>query len=295
MDRLENIAKKMSYIQLPDGLKKRTGKIQLNLPKNEKNKDLFGSLPYIANLQDPTLQNKAENILKSREDLQKYLLAADDLKDTIEESLDVVGYGRLNDGTAVRHVSERDYPDYIFFKKNDNPLDVVYKKQAKFDIQNPVIGSLLKQINKSKISYDGTKAALDKAPNPKYLELEERYRKTFKDGDDKKPPPNSPNYIDRFFGPSPTPETPRTPRPSPPPPPPPFNPGGQEPFDNFPPPPPLSLDDDDRPEREKYFPFTARMPGSKKYDDFNNGRDDGLEYDDYDNNFFRPISPQQEK
>ena len=89
---------------------------------------MFGSLPYIANLQDPILQNKAENILKNREDVQKYLLATDDLKDTIEESLDLVGYGRLNDGTAVRHFSERDYPDYNFFKKNDNPLDVVYIK-----------------------------------------------------------------------------------------------------------------------------------------------------------------------
>ena len=234
MDRLENLAKKMSYIRLPDGLKKKTDKTQLSLPKNEKIKDLLGSLLYIANLQDPTLQNKVENILKNTEDLQKYLLATDDLKDTMEESLDLaVGYGRLNDGTEVRHVSERDDPDYNFFKKNDNQLDVVYKKQAKFDIQNPVIGSLLKQINKPKISNDGTKAALDKVPNPKYLELEERYRKIFKDGDDKKPPPNSPNYIDRFFGPSPPPEPPRTPPPSPPPPPPPFNPGGQGPFDNF--------------------------------------------------------------
>ena len=119
MRRLENhLVKKMSYIQLPDGLEKKTSKIQLSLPKNEKIKDLFGSLPYIAKLQDPTLQNKVENVLKNREDLQKYLLATEDLKDTIRESLDLaVGYGRLNDDTAVRHVSERDDPDYNFFKK----------------------------------------------------------------------------------------------------------------------------------------------------------------------------------
>ena len=108
----------MSYIQLPDGLEKKTNKIQLSLPKNEKIKDLLGSLPYTANLQDPTLENKVENILKNREDLQKYLLATGDLKDTIEESLDLaVGYDRLNDGTVVRHVSERGNPDYNFFKK----------------------------------------------------------------------------------------------------------------------------------------------------------------------------------
>ena len=171
-------------------------------------------------------------------------------------------------------------------KKNDNPLDVLYKKQVKFDIQNPVIGSLLKQINKSKVTFDGTEAALDKTPNPKYLALEERYRKIFKDRDN----------IDRFFGPSPPPEPPRTP-PSlspPPPPPPPFYPGGGQ--GPFPPPPPLPLSPDDyldRPERDKDFPFSARFPG-RKYDEFNDG-DDGLEYDNYDNNFFRPISTPQEK
>ena len=68
----------------------------------------------------------------------------DNLKSIIEESLDLaVGYRRLNNGTAVRHVSERDDPDYNFFRRNDNPLDVVYKKKAQFDAQNPIIGSLL--------------------------------------------------------------------------------------------------------------------------------------------------------
>ena len=110
----------MSYIQLPDGLKEKVRKIKLPLPKNEKIKDLFGKLPYIANLQDPILQNKVENVLKNREDLQKYLLATDELKSTIEESLHLaVGYGKLNDGTTVRHVSERDDPDYNFFKRNE--------------------------------------------------------------------------------------------------------------------------------------------------------------------------------
>ena len=174
----------MSYIQLPDGLKKKVNKIKLPVPRNEKIKDLFGKLPYIANLRDPALQNKVEDVLKNREDLQNYLLANDDLKNTIEESLDLaVGCGKLNDGTAVRHVSERDSPTYNFLKRNDNPLDVVYKKNAKFDIQNPVIGSLLKQINKTRLTEQGMKSALDKAPNPKDVELEHRYRKIFKDND----------------------------------------------------------------------------------------------------------------
>ena len=267
----------MSYIQLPDGLKQKVNKIKLPLPKNEKIKDLFGKLPYIANLRDPVLQNKLEDVLKNRQDLQNYLLATDDLKNTMEESLNLaVGYGKLNDDTAVRHVSERDSPIYNFFKRNDNPLDVVYKKNAKFDIQNPIIGSLLKQINKSRVTEQDIKSALDRAPNPKDVELEERYRKIFKGDDVNGRRPPSPNYIDRVFGSSLPPQTPPTPPPSPPPPsPPPFYPGDggnkNYPFDNFPPP---------------YFPFTARFPKQNGYNDDDNKN---LEYDTYGNNFFRPV------
>ena len=106
----------MLYIQLREGLKKNVGKIQLNVPKNEKTKDLFATLPYLANLKDPILQNKVEDLLKNREDLQKYLLAAEDLNKTIEESLQLaVTQGKLNDEIAVRHVSERDDPSYNYF------------------------------------------------------------------------------------------------------------------------------------------------------------------------------------
>ena len=48
----------MSFIQLPDGLKKKVNKLKLPLPQNEKIKDFLGKLPYIANLRDPVLQNK---------------------------------------------------------------------------------------------------------------------------------------------------------------------------------------------------------------------------------------------
>ena len=135
----------MSYIQLPDTIKKNVGKIQLNLPKDEKAKDLFAHLSYLANLKDTILQNRVEKLLKNREDLQRYLLATEDLNRTIEKSLELaVSHGKLNDETKVRHVSERDDPTYNYFRKNDNPLDVTYKQQAKFDVHNPIIGSLLK-------------------------------------------------------------------------------------------------------------------------------------------------------
>ena len=132
----------MSYIQLPDGLKKNVGKIQLNIPKDQKEKNLLKHLPYLANLKEPIFQNKVENLLKSREDLQSYFLATEDLNRTIEDSLQLaVTRRKLNDASAVRHVSERDDPKYNFFKKNDNPLDVVYRDQAKFDVKNLLLGA----------------------------------------------------------------------------------------------------------------------------------------------------------
>ena len=84
---------------MPDGLKKEFGKIQLNLPK-----DLLNHLLYLANLKDPIFQSKVENLIKNREDLQKYLLATKDLNKTIEESLKLaVGHGKINE-SAVKQL-----------------------------------------------------------------------------------------------------------------------------------------------------------------------------------------------
>ena len=42
--------------------------------------------------------------------------------------------------------------DIKFFQQNDNPLDVLFKEKSKFDVQNPIIGSLLEEIKKGKIT-----------------------------------------------------------------------------------------------------------------------------------------------
>ena len=108
------------------------------------------------------------------------MLATEDLNRTIEQSLELaVSHGKLNDETKVRHVSERDDPTYNYFRKNDNPLDVTYKQQAKFDVHNPIIGSLLKEINRGRQTYEGIKKTLDKGPDPRALDLEERFTKIF--------------------------------------------------------------------------------------------------------------------
>ena len=168
----------MSYIQLPDKIVDKVDQVQLNLLKDQKVKDLFAHLPYIANLKDPILQNRVEDLLKNREDLQNYLLATEFLGTTLEDSLQLaVSHGKLNEGTKVRNLSELNDPKYKYFRQNNNPLDVVYRGKAKFDVQNPIIGDLLKEINKGKLSEEEYFKKTKTAPNIKDLDIRERFDK----------------------------------------------------------------------------------------------------------------------
>ena len=185
----------MSYIQLPDKIVNQVEQIQLNLPKDQKAKDLFAHLPYIANLKDPILQNRVKDLLKNREDLQNYLLATEHLGTTLEDSLQLaVSHGKLNEGTKVRHLSELNDPKYKYFRQNNNPLDVVYREKAKFDVQNPKIGNLLKEINKGKLSEEEYFKKTKTAPDIKDLDIKERFNKVFVRGNKKKD-----NFLDPFY------------------------------------------------------------------------------------------------
>ena len=203
----------MSYIQLPEKIVNNVEQIQLNLPKDQKAKDLFTHLPYIANLQDPVLQNRVEDLLKNREDLQNYLLATEFFGKTLEDSLELaVSNGKLNEGTQVRHLSELNDPKYKYFRQNNNPLDVVYRDKAKFDVQNPIIGDLLKEINKGKLSEEEYFKKTKTAPDIKDLDIKERFNKIFERSDAKK----KDNFLDYVSNGSDSP--PGSPGPPPPPP-----------------------------------------------------------------------------
>ena len=167
---------------MPDKIVDKVDQVQLNFPKDQKAKDLFAHFPYIANLKDPILQNRAEDLLKNREDLQNYLLATEFLGTTLEDSLQLaVSHGKLNEGTKVRHLSELNDPKYKYFRQNNNPLDVVYIEKAKFDVQNPIIGDLLKEINKGKLSEEEYFKKTKTASNIKILTLEKGLIKYLKE------------------------------------------------------------------------------------------------------------------
>ena len=164
-------------------------------------------------MKDPILQNRVEDLLENREDFQNYLLATEHLGTTLEDSLQLaVSHGKLNEGTKVRHLSELNDPKYKYFRQNNNSLDVVYREKAKFDVQNPIIGDLLKEINKGKLSEEEYFKKTEAAPDIKDLDIKERFNKVFgrsnkkkdnfsdpyynrndDDDDDDDSPPGSPN------------------------------------------------------------------------------------------------------
>ena len=107
----------------------------------------------------------------------------------------------------------------------------------------------MKQVNNGKETYEGTQKTLDKGPDPRTLDLEERYNKIF----DKEKRKGQKGFIDKFFGNDDDDDDspPGSPRVPPAPPSPPT--GAYNPFG---PPPPL--EDDDpliRPPKEYFSPI----------------------------------------
>lgn len=79
--------------------------------------------------------------------MQRYLLATGLLKDSIQDSLDMIVIDEKFNNAAVKRVLDTKYP---LVMKKSNLIDVVFKDQWKFDTQNPIINALLTQIQSRK-------------------------------------------------------------------------------------------------------------------------------------------------
>ena len=60
--------------------------------------------------------------------------------------------------------------------KKPNPIEVMFKDKSKFDVQNPVVGSLITQVVDNKKTEKEFLRALDQAPSIKDLDIEKRFR-----------------------------------------------------------------------------------------------------------------------
>ena len=178
--------------------------IKLNLPPNYKKHVLFDQLPYLCHMENPAIEDVIKDDIEDNLSLQKYLLATWFLKDRIQDSLDmIVTDGKFND-VSVRRTHNTKYPSVI---KKSNPIDVVSKDKAKFDTQNPIIGTLLTQIQSGKTNEKVIEKQLRGAPSIKDSNIAERlerlkkYNRRNNDDDDD----DDDDYNDDDDDPPPTP------------------------------------------------------------------------------------------
>ena len=133
------------YGYLPD--ESPGGELQFNLPLNYGKDLLFAKLPYIANLNDPAIDDVVKGGNVGALALQKYLLTTVLLQDSIQDNLDVIVTDGEFNNVSIRRALDTKYPSVM---KKPNPIDYVFKDKAKFDVQNPVVGSLFAQVNENK-------------------------------------------------------------------------------------------------------------------------------------------------
>ena len=114
---------------------------------------LFEKQPYVAHLENPAINDVVKGGKVDSLALQKFLLATDLLQDSIQGNLDMI----VTDGGSIMHLFvERSIRNFLPLWKKPNPVEVKFKDKSKFDVQNPVVGSLITQVadNKKKRKRD---------------------------------------------------------------------------------------------------------------------------------------------
>ena len=130
---------------IPD--QKTENDLQFNLPLNYKKNFLFNKLPFVGKLDNPAIENFVNGNDADDLSVLKSLLGTDLLQDSVQESLNMIVTDGDFNNASIRRVLDSKYPSVM---EKPNPIDFVLKDKAKFDIQNPVIGSLYEQIRKNK-------------------------------------------------------------------------------------------------------------------------------------------------
>ena len=162
------------YIQLPYGFienQNEDEKMHFNLPFNYKKSLLFDKLPYVAQLNNPAINNVVKG--KENDDLsiQKFLLATDLLENAIQDNLGmIVTDGEFNDA-GVRRVLDTKFPSIMH---KPTATNFMFRDKAKFDIQNPVIGGLYNQLLTKKQKEKLELEAIGKAPSVKDIDIQKR-------------------------------------------------------------------------------------------------------------------------
>ena len=149
--------------------------LQFNFPPNFRKDILFDKLPYLTQSKNPTLNNIIKNGEVDNLELQKHLLATGLLQDSVQPSLDMIVTDGGFNNAAVRRELDLKYPSIM---KKPNSKDVVFKDEPKFYMKNPIIGSLVAQVQENKTNEKATLNQISGAPFPKDIELAEHLAKS---------------------------------------------------------------------------------------------------------------------
>ena len=161
------------YIQLPyDYVENENDeKVYLDLPHNFKKDLLFDDLPFVAQLNNPAI----DNVVKGKEtddlSIQKFLLATGLLEDTIQNNLDMIVTDNEFNNAGIRRVLDQKYPTIM---RKPTATNFMFKDKAKFDIQNPVIGSLYNQLLTEKQKEKLELETIGKAPSIKDIDIKKK-------------------------------------------------------------------------------------------------------------------------
>ena len=162
------------HIQLPYGVlsdDEPKNLLHFNLPPNYKRDILFEQFLYLSHVKNLMLNKIIKNGIADDVELQKYLLATGLLQDSIQQSLDMVVTDGFFNNAAVRRELDQKYPTLM---KKPNPINVIVKDKAHFDVQNPIIGLHVVQVsNNEKAIFEQIK----KAPPTKDVTISERLQK----------------------------------------------------------------------------------------------------------------------
>ena len=154
---------KASQTQLPYHLVwKDKKRIKLNLPKLDNAKFLFSKLLYLNNIEDPNFQSFITDVINGREDLQKFLLGSSVISDSIQEEINLAVLNtKLNDPTYLHKGVLR----------KPNPYEVLIQDISRFNVQNPIMGTLLKEAEGTRPTDSNVRNFPGKAPDIKDTEL----------------------------------------------------------------------------------------------------------------------------
>ena len=145
------------------------GELHFDLHQNFKKELSFEKQLFVGHLENPTINDvvkgdKVDSLL-----LQKFLLVIDLLQDNIQENLDMIVMDGGFSNASIRRALEKKFPSVM---KKPNLVQVKFKGKSKFDVQNPVVRSLIMQVVDNKKREKEILRALDQAPSIKNLDIE---------------------------------------------------------------------------------------------------------------------------